>query len=337
MWINSFVGRQTFTGLPPCVPLRPRCEATNAKAPKGASVEAGSLCSSVRGPRRGSSWPVGGRGWGRPPEGLRGAGPPGPARVLPAATEGNRACDMQGLLLGEGRWNEPTACGWMAGGWPSSSQPQESGKARSKAGPHKAARPRGAGCSSLLPSLRRPGVCVQGLLGGTSPSPHPHPCRLVRNQKRLHPAARENGGQTPGFLSAFREHVTARRKPRRAGEGRGEGQLPRSLSLGERAGPRGRPRGARGACQPPAVPPPACSILVSSASASLPPLSSANWSSLSFLLPLLWPPLVPRPHPLPPSVSPDGPPARLLRACLSIFLFLASPAGLQATPWVLSL
>lgn len=198
MWINSFVGRQTFTGLPLCVPLRPRCEATNAKAPKGASVEAGSLCSSVRGPCRGSSWPVGGRGWGHPPEGLRGAGPPGPARVLPA-TEGNRACDMQGLLWGRvDGMSQPLADGWPDG-WPSSSQPQESGKARSKAGPHKAARLRGAGCSSLLPSLRRPGVCVQGLLRGTSPSPHPHPCRLVRNQKRLHPAARGNGGRPLDF------------------------------------------------------------------------------------------------------------------------------------------
>lgn len=347
MWINSFVGRQMFTGLPPCVPLRPRCEATNAKAPKGASVEAGSLCSSVRGPCRGSSWPVGGRGWGRPPEGLRGAGPPGPARVLPAATEGNRACDMQGLLLGEGRWNEPTACGWMAG-WmailiPASGIWKSEVKGQASQGCTSA-----GGRLLLPPPLPPPPRRVRsGPPGGNEPlAPSPS---VPPGQEPETPASCGAGKRwaTPGFPSAFREHVTARRKPRRAGEGRGEGQLPRSLTLGsvrafaggpgERAGPHGRPRGARGACQPPAVPPPACSILVSSASASLPPLSSANWSSLSFLLPLLWPPSVPRPHPLPPSVSPDGPPARLLRACLSIFLFLASPAGLQATPWVLSL
>lgn len=261
---------------------------------------------------------------------------------------------MQGLLLGEGRWNEPTACGWMAG-WmailiPASGIWKSEVKGRASQGCTSA-----GGRLLLPPPLPPPPRRVRsGPPGGNeplAPSPSEPP-----GQEPETPASCGAGKRwaTPGFPSAFREHVTARRKPRRAGEGRGEGQLPRSLSLGsaralaggpgeragglgERAGPRGRPRGARGACQPPAVPPPACSILVSSASASLPPLSSANWSSLSFLLPLLWPPSVPRPHPLPPSVSPDGPPARLLRACLSIFLFLASPAGLQATPWVLSL
>lgn len=91
VWINSFVGRQTFTGLPPCVPLRPRCEATNAKAPKGASVEAGSLCSSVRGPRRGSSWPVGGRGLGVSSRGSQGSRASGASESSPSSDRGKQS------------------------------------------------------------------------------------------------------------------------------------------------------------------------------------------------------------------------------------------------------
>lgn len=95
--------------------------------------------------------------------------------------------------------SQPLACGWMAG-WmailiPASGIWKSEVKGRAS-----------QGCTSvggrllLPPPLpRRPGVCVQGLLGGTSPSPHPHPCRLVRNQKRLHPAARGNGGRPLDF------------------------------------------------------------------------------------------------------------------------------------------
>lgn len=149
--------------------------------------------------------------------------------------------------------SQPLADGWPDG-WPSSSQPQESGKARSKAGPHKAARPRG-GRLLLPPPLPLPPRRVRsGPPGGNEPlAPSPS---VPPGQEPETPASCGAGKRwaTPGFPSAFREHVTARRKPRRAGEGRGEGQLTRSLSLGECAGPRGRPRGARGrprgACGP---------------------------------------------------------------------------------------
>lgn len=242
--------------------------------------------------------------------------------------------------------SQPLADGWPDG-WPSSSQPQESGKARSKAGPHKAARPRGAGCSSLLPSLRRPGVCVQGLLGGTSPSPHPHRAAWSGTRNACILRRGETVGD-PWISVSVQRARDSEEEATQGGGGQGRRSAPEKPQPRERAGPSREASGSvRGLAGGPGErggpasllrsPPPACSILVSSASASRPPLSSANWSSLSFLLPLLWPPSVPRPHPLPPSVSPDGPPARLLRACLSIFLFLASLAGLQATPWVLSL
>lgn len=163
---------------------------------------------------------------------------------------------MQGLLLGEGRWNEPTACGWMAG-WmailiPASGIWKSEVKGRASQGCTSA-----GGRLLLPPPLPPPPRRVRsGPPGGNEPlAPSPS---VPPGQEPETPASCGAGKRwaTPGFPSAFREHVTARRKPRRAGEGRGEGQLTRSLSLGsarafagglgEHTGRRGRPRGARG-------------------------------------------------------------------------------------------
>lgn len=139
---------------------------------------------------------------------------------------------MQGLLLGEGRWNEPTACGWMAG-WmailiPASGIWKSEVKGRASQGCTSA-----GGRLLLPPPLPPPPRRVRsGPPGGNEPlAPSPS---VPPGQEPETPASCGAGKRwaTPGFPSAFREHVTARRKPRRAGEGRGEGQLPRSLSLG---------------------------------------------------------------------------------------------------------
>lgn len=153
--------------------------------------------------------------------------------------------------------SQPLACGWMAG-WMAILIPASGIWKSEVKGQASQGRTSAGGRLLLPPPLPPPPRRVRsGPPAGNEPlAPSPS---VPPGQEPETPASCVAGKRwaTPGFPSAFREHVTARRKPRRAGEGRGEGQLPRSLSLGsawalarglgERAGPRGRPRGARGA------------------------------------------------------------------------------------------